>query len=90
MSVNVRNHATVAQAVIDAGKHYQAAITFTSHPDPTLYNVKWVADLAKAFRDLGAHSIAVKDMAGIASPSLMMGCEFPSAGPSSTITWCTR
>jgi len=67
---NVRNHATVAQAVLDAGKHYQAAITFTSHPDPTLYNVKWVADLAKAFRDLGAHSIAVKDMAGIASPAL--------------------
>jgi len=67
---NVRNHATVAQAVIDAGKHYQAAITFTSHPDPTLYNVKWVADLAKSFRDLGAHSIAIKDMAGIASPAL--------------------
>jgi len=67
---NVRNHATVAQAVIDAGKHYQAAITFTSHPDPTLYNVKWVADMAKAFRDLGAHSIAIKDMAGIASPAL--------------------
>lgn len=68
---NVKNHETVAQAVIDAGKHYQAAITFTSHPDPTLYNVKWAGDLAKSFRDLGAHSIAIKDMAGIASPALM-------------------
>jgi pyruvate carboxylase subunit B len=68
---NVRNHETVAKAVIDSKKHYQAAITFTSHNDPTLYNRLWVADIARALRDLGAHSIAIKDMAGIASPALM-------------------
>ncbi|ETO22930.1 oxaloacetate decarboxylase alpha chain, partial [Reticulomyxa filosa] len=51
--------------------HYQAAITFTSHSDPTLFNVRWVADIAKEFGKLGAHSICIKDMAGIASPALM-------------------
>jgi len=68
---NVKNHETVAKSVIDSGKHYQAAITFTSHKDPTLYNRLWVADTARALKDLGAHSIAIKDMAGIASPSLI-------------------
>lgn len=68
---NVSNHATVAQAVLDNNKHYQAAITFTSHADPTLFNVKWVRDLAKEFANMGAHSICIKDMAGIASPALM-------------------
>jgi len=68
---NVKNHETVAKSVIDSGKHYQAAITFTSHKDPTLYNRLWVVDTARALKDLGAHSIAIKDMAGIASPSLI-------------------
>merc|ERR1719473_1882297 len=68
---NVKNHETVAKSIIDSGKHYQAAITFTSHKDLTLYNKLWVADIARAFKDLGAHSIAIKDMAGIASPSLI-------------------
>jgi len=80
---NIANHATIAQAVLDAGKHYQAAIVFTSHPDPTLYNVKWAGDLVKGFRDLGAHSICIKDMAGIASPALMKAwcSEIKSAVP---------
>ena len=33
--------------------------------------MKWVSDLAKEFQKLGAHSICIKDMAGIASPELM-------------------
>lgn len=68
---NVSNHATVAEAVIEAGKHYQAALTFTTHEDPTLFNVKWVADLCKDFQKMGAHSFCIKDMAGIASPAIM-------------------
>lgn len=68
---NVSNHATVSEAVIEAGKHYQACLTFTSHEDPTLFNVKWVADLCKDFERMGAHSFCIKDMAGIASPALM-------------------
>jgi len=80
---NIANHATIAEGVLEAGKHYQAAIVFTSHTDPTLYNVKWVGDIVKGFRDLGAHSICIKDMAGIASPTLMKAwcSEIKSAVP---------
>ena len=69
---NVSNHVTCADAVLKAGKHYQAAITFTSHKDPTYFNPKWVRDIAKEFQKLGAHSICIKDMAGISTPAQMV------------------
>eukprot|EP01083_Nonionella_stella_P012062 34251_1 len=68
---NVENQRAVSRAVLKANKHYQAAITFTSHEDETLFNDGWVADMAEGFAKLGAHSICIKDMAGIASPYLM-------------------
>ncbi len=68
---NVENQRAVSQAVLAANKHYQAAITFTSHQDETLFNDGWVASMAESFAKLGAHSICIKDMAGIASPKLM-------------------
>jgi len=68
---NVENQKAVSRAVLAANKHYQAAITFTSHEDETLFNDGWVGHMAESFAKLGAHSICVKDMAGIASPHLM-------------------
>eukprot|EP01083_Nonionella_stella_P192443 711354_1 len=68
---NVENQRAVSEAVLAANKHYQAAITFSSHQDETLFNDAWVAYMAESFAKLGAHSICIKDMAGIASPYLM-------------------
>eukprot|EP01084_Bolivina_argentea_P050982 93794_1 len=68
---NVENQRAVSEAVLAANKHYQAAITFTSHQDETLFNDAWVAYMAESLAKLEAHSICIKDMAGIASPYLM-------------------
>ncbi len=62
---NVENQRAVSEAVLAANKHYQAAITFTSHQDETLFNDAWVAYMAESFAKLGAHSICIKDMAGM-------------------------
>jgi len=68
---NPENQRAVSRAVLAANKHYQAAITFTSHADETLFNDGWVSWMAESFAKMGAHSICIKDMAGIASPAMM-------------------
>ena len=60
-----RNLATALKAVKKQGKHAQGTISYTTSPVHTLE--MWV-DLAKQIEDMGADSIAIKDMAGILNP----------------------
>lgn len=60
-----RNLETALRAVKQQGKHAQGTISYTTSPVHTLQ--MWV-DLAKQIEDMGADSIAIKDMAGILTP----------------------
>ena len=67
-----RNLARAAAAVRRAGKHLQMTICYsvtggTGLSGP-IYNLDYFLDRAKAFRDMDADSICVKDMAGILAP----------------------
>ncbi|HDZ56334.1 MAG TPA: oxaloacetate decarboxylase subunit alpha [Pseudomonas xinjiangensis] len=60
-----RNLETALKAVKLQGKHAQGTISYTTSPVHTIE--MWV-DLAKTIEDMGADSIAIKDMAGILNP----------------------
>ncbi|HUE91452.1 sodium-extruding oxaloacetate decarboxylase subunit alpha [Pseudomonas sp.] len=60
-----RNLQTALKAVKQLGKHAQGTISYTTSPVHTLE--MWV-DLAKQIEDMGADSVAIKDMAGILNP----------------------
>lgn len=60
-----RNLKRALNAVKRVGKHAQGTLSYTTSPVHTVDT--WV-DLAKAIEDLGADSIAIKDMAGTLTP----------------------
>ena len=60
-----RNFERAIQATIANGKHAQGTISYTVSPVHT--TDMWV-DLAKRLEDMGSHSIAIKDMAGLLKP----------------------
>lgn len=60
-----RNLGTAISAVLDNGKHAQGTISYTVSPVHTLDS--WL-DLARSIEDLGAESLAIKDMAGLLTP----------------------
>jgi len=60
-----RNLQTAIKAVRKTGKHAQGTISYTTSPVHTIE--MWV-ELAKEVADMGADSIAIKDMAGILKP----------------------
>src|SRR5680860_66713 len=60
-----RNLQTAIKAVRKTGKHAQGTISYTTSPVHTIE--MWV-ELAKEIADMGADSIAIKDMAGILQP----------------------
>ena len=60
-----RNLTTAMQAVKKQGGHAQGTISYTTSPLHTKEN--WI-DLAKQIEDMGADSLAIKDMAGILTP----------------------
>ncbi|MDF1629295.1 MAG: sodium-extruding oxaloacetate decarboxylase subunit alpha [Alcanivoracaceae bacterium] len=60
-----RNLERAIAAVIREGKHAQGTLSYTNSPVHTLE--AWI-DLAKKIEDMGAHSIAIKDMAGLLRP----------------------
>ena len=60
-----RNFERAIQATIANGKHAQGTISYTVSPVHTID--MWV-DLAKRLEDMGSHSIAIKDMAGLLKP----------------------
>lgn len=60
-----RNLDRALKAVKANGKHAQGTISYTTSP---VHNMQMWVDLAKRIEDLGADSIAIKDMAGILNP----------------------
>ena len=62
---DVRNLETAVKAVIKQGKHAQGTLSYTVSPVHTLEG--WI-DMARRLEDMGAHSIAIKDMAGLLKP----------------------
>jgi oxaloacetate decarboxylase alpha subunit len=60
-----RNLQTALQAVKKQGKHAQGTLSYTTSEVHTLDS--WVS-LAKQIEDMGADSIAIKDMAGVLTP----------------------
>lgn len=62
---DVRNFSRAIAACIRVERHAQAAISYTVSPVHTVD--AWV-DLGKRLQDLGAHSVCIKDMAGLLTP----------------------
>ncbi len=62
---DVRNLERAMQAVVREGKHAQGTISYTVSPVHTLD--MWV-DMSKRIEDMGAHSLCIKDMAGLLTP----------------------
>jgi oxaloacetate decarboxylase alpha subunit len=60
-----RNMTTAMQAVKKQGGHAQGTLSYTTSPVHT--QADWL-DLAKQIEDMGADSLAIKDMAGIMTP----------------------
>lgn len=62
---DMRNIDTAIKSVLKQGKHAQATISYTTSP---FHTIKTWIDLAKKIEDMGAHSIAIKDMSGLLKP----------------------
>ena len=62
---DIRNLDRALKAVVNIGKHAQGTISYTLSPVHTLD--KWLT-LARQIEDAGAHSLCIKDMAGLLKP----------------------
>ncbi len=62
---DMRNIEHAVKAVLNTGAHAQGTISYTTSPVHTLD--VWV-NLGKQIEDMGAHSICIKDMAGLLKP----------------------
>ncbi|ABD80568.1 sodium-extruding oxaloacetate decarboxylase subunit alpha [Saccharophagus degradans] len=79
---DTRNLETALKAVKKVGKHAQGTISYTLSPVHSID--KWV-EMGKLLEDLGADSIAIKDMAGLLKPydgfelvqKLKAACDIP-------------
>ena len=63
---DMRNLEVAIKATVAVGKHAQGTMSYTVSPVHTLD--LWV-DLGKQIEDMGAHSICIKDMAGLLNPN---------------------
>jgi pyruvate carboxylase subunit B len=66
-----RNIARAAQAVKKAGKHFQAALSYTvteGKMGGAIFTQEYWVKKAKTFAGMGADSICLKDMAGLLAP----------------------
>lgn len=64
---DLRNIETSLKATKKAGAEAQVAICYTTSE---VHTIKYFTDLAKKVQEMGADSIAIKDMAGILTPSV--------------------
>ncbi|MHB0978464.1 MAG: acetyl-CoA carboxylase biotin carboxyl carrier protein [Thermoleophilia bacterium] len=62
---DTRNHRVAAEAIKEAGKHFQGAVVFTISPVHTLDHY---VEVAQELVELGADSICITDMAALLSP----------------------
>ena len=62
---DMRNIETAVKATLKVDKHAQGTLSYTVSPVHTID--LWV-DVAKQIEDMGAHSVCIKDMAGLLKP----------------------
>ena len=62
---DVRNLQTAIKAAVKVGAHAQGTLSYTESPVHTLDG--WLT-MAKKIEDMGAHSLCIKDMAGLLKP----------------------
>jgi len=62
---DVRNLETAIKATIEVGKHAQGAISYTVSD---VHSIDLWVDMGKRLEDMGAHSVCIKDMAGLLRP----------------------
>ncbi|MEG0757158.1 MAG: acetyl-CoA carboxylase biotin carboxyl carrier protein, partial [Raoultibacter sp.] len=62
---DIRNVVDNAEAIKESGAHFEGAISYTMSPVHTLDSF---LEYGQALKDLGADSIAIKDMAGMLTP----------------------
>ncbi|MCR4300258.1 MAG: sodium-extruding oxaloacetate decarboxylase subunit alpha [Sulfuricaulis sp.] len=63
---DMRNITVSVQAVLEAGKHAQGAICYTTSP---VHTTSHFVEIAREMEKMGCQSIAVKDMAGLITPA---------------------
>ncbi|MFO0427427.1 MAG: pyruvate carboxylase [Planctomyces sp.] len=67
----IPNMKVAMDAVISTGAICEASICYTgdiTNPKRTKYSLKYYVDLAKELEKMGAHILAIKDMAGLCKP----------------------
>ncbi|MBK5969559.1 MULTISPECIES: sodium-extruding oxaloacetate decarboxylase subunit alpha [Thiorhodovibrio] len=62
---DIRNFERPVKAALATDAHAQGALSYTVSP---VHNIDYWVDLARRLEDLGCHSIAIKDMAGLLRP----------------------
>ncbi len=62
---DMRNLKTAIKATIKTGKHAQGTMSYTVSP---VHTIEMWLNMAKELQDMGAHSICIKDMAGLLKP----------------------
>ncbi len=62
---DIRNVEVAAEAVLECGGHFEGAISYTVSPVHTLDSY---LEYAQQLKELGAHTICIKDMAGMLTP----------------------
>ena len=66
------NMQVAMDAIVETGAICEAAICYTgdiTNPKRTKYSLKYYVDLAKQLEKMGAHFLAIKDMAGLCKPA---------------------
>jgi pyruvate carboxylase len=66
------NMKVAMDAVVESGAICEAAICYTgdiTNPGRSKYSLKYYVDLAKQLEHMGAHILAIKDMAGLCKPA---------------------
>jgi len=62
---DVRNLQTAIKSAVKIGAHAQGTLSYTESP---VHNLKGWLTMAKQLEDMGAHSLCIKDMAGLLKP----------------------
>jgi len=62
---DLRNLETAIKATLEVGKHAQGTMSYTVSP---VHTVDLWVDMGRRIEDMGAHSICIKDMAGLLRP----------------------
>jgi pyruvate carboxylase len=66
------NMQVAMDAIVESGAICEAAVCYTgdiTNPNRTKYSLKYYVDIAKHLEKMGAHFLAIKDMAGLCKPA---------------------